>query len=171
MTMILKRTQSKEGLQFLKSVEGSKLKAYVDVAGHLTIGVGHKLTAQELKTKVIVVKGKAISWSNGISQEDVDDLLDQDTNYFEKVINVHIKTQLSQNQFDALVSFVFNVGASAFLSSTLLRKINAQLLHHVPGELLKWNKITDPQTKKKVMSRGLSNRRTKEINLWLGQYS
>lgn len=157
---------STEGLNFLEKVEGSRLKAYKDTAGHLTIGVGHKLTSDELKTGFLVIKGRAYQWKSGLTEDLCIHLLDQDTDYFEKVVTKHVKKPLTQNQFDTLVSFTFNVGAGAFLASTLLRKLNLGDYKAVPVELAKWNKITDPKTKKKVASKGLTNRRLKEINLW-----
>ncbi len=157
---------SKNGLEFLKKHEGVRLKAYTDQAGHLTIGIGHKLTEQELQTGLIVIRGKAYPWKNGLSMAQVEALEDQDDDYAENVINKFVKVPLNQNQFDALVSFIFNVGVSAFLTSTLLKKLNSKDYIGAGNEMPKWNKITDPKTKKKVVSKGLVNRRAADAGLW-----
>jgi lysozyme len=75
-----------------------------------------------------------------------------------------VKVTLNNNQFGALVSFVFNVGVAAFASSTLLRLLNKGDYLSVPGQLSRWNKIT--VNKKKIPSDGLTHRRSAEIALW-----
>lgn len=157
---------SENGKNLLRKLEGCKANAYKDVAGHRTIGVGHKLNPQEVKTGIIIIKGKAYSWNNGLSETQINELLDQDNNYFEVVINHHVRVPLVQSSFDAILIFTFNVGATAFLKSTLLKKVNSGNFEQVPDELRKWIYVTDPKTKKKIISKGLQNRRNAEIKLW-----
>ncbi|GAB3550116.1 lysozyme [Spirosoma fluminis] len=101
---------SLRGIDFIKNEEGCRLKAYRDQVGVPTIGIGH--------TGPDVVMGKVITYAEALR------LLDEDLNRFEKVVNRAIEKPLTQNQFDALTSFVFNVGTGAFLGSTLLKVIN-----------------------------------------------
>ncbi len=74
---------------------------------------------------------------------------------------------LSDCQYAALVSFVFNAGAGALRSSTLRRRLNAGDYDCVPSELAKWVKATDPNTGRKVSLAGLVRRRAAEGELWL----
>lgn len=159
---------SKKGLEYLKKVEGVAEKAYKDQAGYWTIGIGHKLTPQELATGLIIIKGVTASWKNGLSLAQIEALEDQDDDYVENLINSTIKHELKQNQFDALVSFIFNVGVSAFLKSTLLKKLIKKSFKDVPQEFLKWVYVTDPKTKKKFVSKGLLARRKRDAALWEG---
>lgn len=100
---------SKNGLNYLIQREGSKNFAYKDTKGILTIGVGH--TGPE------VIAG--LRWT----QTQVEEALAQDIKWAEKAVNA-IDAPLSQNQFDALVSFVFNIGAAAFYNSTMKKLLN-----------------------------------------------
>ena len=79
---------------------------------------------------------------------------------FESAVNNLVKVDLNQNQFDALVSFVYNVGVEIFRTSTLLKKLNKGQHNAVPSELMKWTK-----SKGKQMA-GLVNRRSQEAALW-----
>jgi lysozyme len=82
-----------------------------------------------------------------------------------KAVEKHVIVPLTDNQYAALVSFVFNMGETNFRNSTLLRRLNAKDYAAVPAELAKWNKVTvDGQ---KVPSMGLTKRRKAEAELWL----
>ena len=134
---------------FIRGFESCRLTAYPD-PGSLdgkpwTIGWG---------TTRGVYKGMTIT------QEEADLLFDEDVNAVAKQVSRMVRVPLNQSQFDALVSFVYNVGAEAFRKSTLLRKLNAGNYDAVPGELARWNKV-----KGKVV-RGLVNRRAAEAGLW-----
>jgi len=85
--------------------------------------------------------------------------LSQDLNWFENEINYRVKN-INQNQFDALVSFVFNIGGHAFRESTLLKKLNAGEYDQVPDQLRRWIYSGGKVVK------GLINRREKEIERW-----
>lgn len=73
---------------------------------------------------------------------------------------------MTQNQFDALVSFTFNNGENAFASSTLRRKLNSKDYLGAASEFSRWVYVQDPKTKKMVVSEGLKNRRIDEKNLF-----
>jgi lysozyme len=88
--------------------------------------------------------------------------LRQDAQRFEAAVNEGVRVGLSQAQFDALVSFAYNVGANAFLGSTLLRRLNAGEYRAVPAEMKRWTNGGLP---------GLVRRRNAEGDLFsLGQY-
>ena len=100
---------SKNGINLIKTYEGCRLEAYKCPAGVWTIGYGH--TAG-------VKKG------DKITQLQADTLLFVDLQKFENAINKAVKKPITQNEFDALVSFAFNVGIGNFEKSSLLRLIN-----------------------------------------------
>ena len=117
---------SKDGLDFIQDVEGCKLFAYLDTGGVWTIGVGH--TGPE------VVKGLSCTL------EQVTKWLAEDVREAEDAINRLVKVPLTQNQFDALVSFVFNVGVNAFKGSTMLQKLNGKDYVGASNQFPRWNK-------------------------------
>lgn len=138
-------------IDFLKELEGVMFKAYDDGAGFMTIGVGHliKPNEQHLLTKEL-------------DSTDVDHLLFQDLKDFEIALKkvVDIK-KMTQGQFNALISFAFNVGSANLNRSTLLKKVIAKAPRkEIEAEFLKWNKAAG-----KVME-GLTNRRKKEIKMY-----
>ena len=100
-------------------------------------------------------------YENGLTEQQCWDLLEQDLSCFERAVNKEVKVPLTQNQFDALTSFAFNVGITNFWESTLLRLLNKGEYEKVPDQLKRWNKAGG-----KVVA-GLINRRDKEIALWL----
>lgn len=98
---------SKKGYEFIKSHEGLRLKDYLCPGGVWTIGYGHTSGVKE---------------GDVITKEQAKELLKKDIKEIEDKLN-SLNLNLTQNQFDALVSFIFNVGWSNFKSSTLLKKI------------------------------------------------
>ena len=157
-------------------MEGVEPYIYTCSAGAQTIGVGHKLSRIEMDTGTIVIDGTDVRWINGLTKEQIDALLRKDLEWAELAVNDSVRVPLTDSQFDALVAFAFNVGASAFNGSTLLKKLNAGDYGAVPDEMRRWNKITvrhvseDGKTKYiKKVSQGLVNRREAEIRLWLKQ--
>ncbi|HEY1722644.1 MAG TPA: lysozyme [Magnetospirillaceae bacterium] len=108
-------TLSAAGRKFIQSHEtiGGRpnLKPYGDIANHPTIGFGHKIRKDE-------------SYPNGITSEKAQDLFDGDIGDVEKTINDYVNVPLTQSQFDALASFSYNEGTTAFAGSTLLRLLN-----------------------------------------------
>lgn len=143
------------GLEKIKQWEGLRLTAYQDGAGVWTIGYGHTGP---------LLDGARIKAGVTISREEADLLLRKDLEWAQVAVDSLVKVPLNDNQFAALVSFVFNVGETAFKNSTLLRKLNEGNYDAVPVELLRWNKLT--QNGKKIVSKGLTNRRQAEIGLW-----
>lgn len=156
---------SKDGLLLLRQGEGFKNHVYPDSGGAPTIGVGHLLTKSEKSSGKIVINGESVKFKSGLSDQQVLDLLTQDLNPAEDCVNELVRVPLKQNQFDALVSFTFNVGEPSFRNSTLLKSLNAGLYDRVPEQLKRW--VYD--NGKRVD--GLVNRRNNEIGLWLNGYS
>ncbi len=153
---------SDQGREKLAEWEGFRLRAYRDAAGKLTIGVGHLLTRSELASGKLYLQGAALRYASGLTKPHVMELLSQDLKEVEAAVNDGVEVDLSQNQFDALVSFCFNVGAGAFLNSTLLKKLNQGAYEEVPAQLRRWVHCNG-----KVMP-GLVSRREQEIVLWNG---
>ena len=146
-------TTSSEGLDFIKGIEGVRYVAYQDQAGHWTVGVGHRIRKGEeyLKTKTL-------------TDAEVDALLASDLAASEKLVNSDIKACLKQNQFNALVSFAFNIG---HLGDDLKKTINAKgSASAIRSAFLEYVYITDPKTHKNEVSTGLLNRRTAEADLY-----
>jgi len=153
---------SQNARKLLAQWEGVRNAVYDDAAGLPTIGVGHLLTQDELDSGTIEINGQVVEYRHGLSDQQVLDLLSQDLVGFVKAVDKAVQVPLSQNQFDALVSFAFNVGTGAFEKSTLLKVLNQGQYDQVPGQLRRWVKA-DGKTVD-----GLVNRREKEIALWNG---
>lgn len=149
---------SDKGLEMIKKAEGYMPKIYLDQAGLPTIGYGHLLTKTE--------KASGLFEGKELSKAEATELLRRDVQEAEESIGQLVKVQLNQNQFDALVDFVFNVGTNALKTSTLLKLLNAGDYASVPAQLMRWNKITNPKTGKKEPLAGLTKRRQREADLW-----
>lgn len=117
------------GLNLIKQFEGFEGEVYLDAAGLPTIGYGHLLTKQELADG---------TFENGISKLEAEDLLRKDVRFAEKAVLRLIKVPLSDGQFDALVSFTFNLGSGSLQRSTLRRKLNRGEYDAIPNELMRW---------------------------------
>jgi len=154
------RQVGKSGKALFQEWEGLELNEYLDSGGAPTIGIGHLLTRSERMSGKIILKGMPLVYRNGLTVQQCLDLLDQDLDPAENVVNKAVTVALNQNQFDALVSFTFNVGDSAFRNSTLLKVLNAGKYDQVPAQLLRWVRDNGKVVK------GLVNRRNKEIDLW-----
>lgn len=164
-----KKQMSEEGIDALKRFEGSVKKrgvhvVYKDSGGAPTIGYGHLLTKSERTTNTITINGEEVDYTNGLTEEQAEELLAQDVDWAERCVRENTKVNLDQCQFDALVSFVFNVGCGAYRSSTLLERLNSKEFEDVPNQLMRW--VYD--NGKKVD--GLINRREKEVAVWNGRY-
>lgn len=157
------------GRQMLTELEGFKTRMYHDSAGLPTIGVGHLITQQELSQGYILIRatGQKINWREDISRDDVDAILEQDLPEYEDAVTRLVTSDIAQHQFDALVSFCFNVGEGAFGRSTLLKLVNAGNKTAVADQFRLWTKVT--VNGKKVQVRGLLNRRNKESSMWCGE--
>lgn len=139
---------SADGIKALTRLEGCRLKAYADVGGVWTIGVGH--------TGPDVYEGKRIT------PEESDALLREDVGKFERAVGEAVTVPLTQAQFDALVIFAFNVGVGAFERSSLVRGLNAGDYDSVPAQLRRWNRV------KGAVVQGLVHRRDAEVAIWNG---
>ena len=116
---------SKAGLDLIKQFEGLYLKAYRCPAGVPTIGYGH--TA-------------GVAMGQTITQQQADDYLRRDVRQFERAVARLVSVPLTQGQFDALVSFAFNLGEGALAQSTLLRLLNAGDYAGAAAQFDRWNK-------------------------------
>lgn len=137
---------SQAGVQLIKGFEGVRLNAYDDGVGVMTIGVGH-------------IRG--VQGGDIITEDQADDYLREDLSTAEDAVNRLVKVPLNQAQFDALVSFTFNLGAGALASSTLLKKLNAGDMDGAADEFLRWNRAGG-----RIMA-GLTKRRISERMLFL----
>lgn len=143
----------------IKEFEGGYLDAYLDPVGIPTIGYGSIFNYDEKRPVKIgdrVTKDTALRF------------LREETKKIIPQIKKAIKVPITQNELDALTSFVYNVGIGAFLKSTLLKRLNAgEPKTAVADEFLKWNKAT----KNGVLIElpGLTRRRIAEKNLFLGK--
>ena len=137
-----------EGLALIKKFEGCELKAYQCSAGVWTIGYGH--------TKD-VVEGMEIT------QEQAEQMLVDELHEYESYINKYVTVALSQNQFDALVSWVYNLGPANLNASTMLKVLNSGEYEDVPAQMKRWNKAGG-----KVLE-GLIRRREAEACLFVGK--
>jgi GH24 family phage-related lysozyme (muramidase) len=154
------RAVDSDGITFIDHAEGSVSKTYLDQAGRLTGGTGHLLTADEAKQYPL---GTEVP-SEVRDQWLRDDLTVAETR-LTTMIGDSIALLLLPHQYDALISFVYNVGANS--SWTIWKVIKAKKFDQVPAQLLRFDMITDPKTGKKVVSKGLLARRTAEKTLWL----
>lgn len=137
---------SQKGLQLIKQHEGCRLTAYKCPAGILTIGYGH--------TGTDVVAGMVIT------AVQAEELLKKDIQWAETAVNQE-GLNITQNQFDALVSFTYNVGARNFKNSTLLKMIKVNPLSiNIRTEFARWNKA------KGSTLPGLVTRRKAEVELY-----
>ena len=141
---------SAEGLAFLSAEEGLRLDPYNDSAGHATIGIGHLIH----HGPVTAADRQRFA---GFTRADAIRLLKADVAPREAAVTRLVKVPIGQNAFNALVSFVFNIGAPAFEGSTMLRKLNAGDRPGAADELLRW----------KVGGPGLIFRRQRERALFL----
>lgn len=136
---------SNKGLDLIKFYEGLELEAYKCAAGVLTIGYGWTHDVKEGDT---------------ITEERAEELLREGIVQYENAVDDLVNVPLEQHQFDALVSWVYNLGKANLAASTLLKKVNAQEFDEVPEQIKRWNKAGG-----KVLE-GLIKRRESEAHLW-----
>jgi lysozyme len=134
------------GLDTIKAFEGLRLTAYMPTPHDVpTIGYGHT---------------RGVLMGTSITEEEADAFLLKDLTWVQSAVNSHVKVPLTQNQYDALCSFTYNLGATNLKTSTLLRRLNYRDYEGAGLQLLRWNK-----QKGKVL-RGLTRRRKVELELW-----
>ncbi|EDJ1207912.1 lysozyme [Salmonella enterica] len=143
---------SDSGLAALKREEGCKLTAYPDSRGAWTIGTGH--TGK--------VDGVAVHRGMTITQDNADRLLRDDLSWVEHCIAERVTVPLNQNQYDALCSLIFNIGANTFIGSTVRRQLNAGNYTAAADAFLKWSRAGSNPTI-------LAPRRGRERAMFLSQ--
>ncbi len=141
---------STTGQRLIAEFEGCNLTAYKCPAGIWTIGIGHTSAAG----------APAVKSGMRITQTEADDILARDLVRFEDAVSRLVRVPINQNQFDALVSFAFNLGEGALASSTLLKKLNAGDYEGAADQFARWNKAGG-----KVLA-GLTRRRAAEADLF-----
>ena len=146
---------SKNGINLIKHFEGCPMKdgmvvSYRCPANKPTIGFG------SLK----LIDGSPVQDGMTITKDEAEDLLMHELNEYEGYINDMVTAPLKQNEFDALVSWVFNLGPTNLSNSTLLKKLNAKDWQDVPNQIKRWNKVNG------VPNDGLIKRRNAEAALF-----
>ena len=137
-----------KALNFIRNVEGCQLIAYQDEGGVWTIGYGHTRGVKE---------------GDEISPYIARSMLQTDLILFEIQLNKLLKRDLTSDQYTAMLSFIYNLGATNLRDSTLLEYINNDQFDLVPDEIRKWNKVDGE------VSLGLTRRRELEAKLFQGE--
>ena len=151
----MSRTLSAKGAAFIAEHEGKVNHLYEDPAGHCTIGIGHLVHLGNCDGD------EPDEFKRGLSDQEVYDLFISDAKRYIDAVNRLVTVPLTQNQFDALVSFTFNLGEGALEESTLRRKLNAGDYEGAAAEFGKWVKAGG-----QVLA-GLVRRRKDEAELFL----
>ena len=136
---------SNTGIDLIKHFEGCETEAYLCPAGVPTIGYGH-------------IKG--VQMGDVITEAQAHEMLVEELEEYESYINDFVTVSLNQNQFDAMVSWVYNLGSGNLRASTLLKVLNSGDYSGVPEQIMRWNKAGG-----KVLE-GLTRRRQAEADLF-----
>lgn len=136
----------------LQNLESLRLRLYLDPFGKPTIGYGHKCSRDEI---LYYSKHPFISGAKAL------EIFENDLARFVASVNTEVTWKINQNQFDALVMMVFNIGTVAFHRSTLLRDINELGPSSAPEEMKRW--VHDDHGN---VCEGLVKRRAREIELF-----
>lgn len=139
----------KKGIEFIANAEGCSLKPYLCSAKKATIGYGNTYYPDGRKVTLL---------DKEITQTEAVEMLKITLKSYEKAVSNLVTYPIWQNQFNALVSLAYNIGIGALRDSTLLKVVNKG--ENPSSEFLRWNKIN------KVESKGLTNRRKKEVEMW-----
>lgn len=142
-------TPSKDCVELVMKHEGLRLKAYTCPSGVATIGYGHT---------------RGVKYGMSITLDDAAKFLAEDLQTAARAVDRFVLVPLTQPQFDALVSLVFNIGEGAFRSSTLVKHLNLGEYDDVPAQMRRWTKGTVNGVKKDLV--GLVRRRDDEVALW-----
>ena len=143
---------TQEGLDLIKRFEGFSPTIYICPAGYPTIGYGHVVREEERER-----------FEDGVDEQEAEDLLQRDVRWAERGVLRLIHVPLTDGQFDALVSFTFNLGTGALQRSTLRRKVNREEHTQVPREFMRWVWSGGKRMQ------GLVYRRKKESSLYAGE--
>lgn len=147
---------SEEGKKLIEKFEGRRKDVYYCPSGQPTVGIGHALKGDELKR---------YPYRSKVSDELIDAWFDKDIQWAERLVNNWVAVPLTQKQFDALVSFAFNVRPDTFKRSTLLKLLNKGLYHEA-AEVFDWY-VKARSKGRMVTLRGLVARRQAERDLFL----
>lgn len=145
---IIKMQISEEGRQLIKKFEGCELEAYKCSANVWTIGYG---------------RTKNVSRGDTCTQEQADKWLEEELPVYGAYVSDAVLVPLDQNEFDALVSWVYNLGPTNLNNSTMLKVLNDNKKNEVPNQMRRWNKANG-----KVLE-GLERRRLAESLLFEGK--
>ena len=141
---------SDNGYDVIKSFEGVRNNAYKDSVGIWTVGIGF-----------ITVDGVKVNESTTLTDDQIKTQFFAQITKYEDAVNQAVTSELNQNQFDALVSFTFNLGGAALRSSTLLKKVNIDPSDAtIANEFIKWDRAGGN------VIPGLLKRRQAESNLY-----
>jgi lysozyme len=146
------RKLSQRGVDFLKKEEGCVLRIYKCQAGKDTIGIGHRIVDADERKR----------FQHGITTADAEEILRRDIAWVERCINTHVKVELTQGQFDALCSLVFNCGPLPIRGGTLGKALNAGAYDVARNCFADWVKGGAPLRTLPV----LVARRAREQALW-----
>lgn len=139
------RMINQAGLDLIKEFEGLRLVVYKCPAGKTTVGYGHL-------TDMAVGQTISLAQANAYLLDDIQDA--------QKAVSDLVKVTLTENEYAALVSFVFNLGRGAFERSTMLKLLNRGMYDTVPPQLMRWTKVNGEDVA------GLKRRRAAEARLW-----
>lgn len=138
---------SQKGIDLIKSFEGFRSEAYICPGGVVTIGYGHT---------------DGVNIGDTITKEEAEELLTTEVNEFASAVNKCISVELTQNQFDALVSLCYNIGKTGFFNSPVRRLVNEAPRNY---ELIKKAFLRHTRAKGQVLP-GLVRRREEEFKLY-----
>ena len=139
---------SQEGISLIKKFEGCELEAYKCAAGVWTIGYGHTKDVKE---------------GNSITKEEAESMLVHELQEYCSDVDIAVKVDLKQNEFDSLVSWTYNLGPTNLNSSTMLRVLNEGKHDEVPAQMKRWNKASGQ------VKQGLVRRREAEALMFEGK--
>jgi lysozyme len=139
---------SQEGISLIKKFEGCELEAYKCAAGVWTIGYGHTKDVKE---------------GDSILKEDAESMLVHELQEYCNDVDIAVKVDLKQNEFDALVSWTYNLGLTNLNSSTMLKVLNEGKHDEVPAQMKRWNKASGQ------VKQGLVRRREAEALMFEGK--
>lgn len=131
------RQINQRGLKLVMAFEGFREMVYLCTANYWTIGYGHMIRPFD-KTRDTREIMSANPFPNGVTKAEAEALLSDDLETAERAVSRLVKFPISENQFSALVSFTFNLGAGNLQASTLRRKINRGELEEASAEFMKW---------------------------------
>ena len=138
---------SEEGISLIKKFEGCKLEAYLDAVDVPTIAYG---------------RTKDVKIGDICTQQQAEDWLEEELVEYEGYVNEAVKVELTQPQFDSLVSWTYNLGPSNLNRSSMLRVLNTSDYDNVPEQIMRWNKAGG-----RVLA-GLVRRREAEAEMFKG---